>query len=62
MNNSGWKRTPRKRPLERLSSHIDFEFFRKPLSVLRGSEIDPSMGGRQSYDEVLMFKILILQC
>lgn len=48
-------------PLERLSSHIDFEFFRKPLSVLRDSETDPSKGGRPSYDEVLMFKILILQ-
>lgn len=48
-------------PLERLSSHIDFEFFRKPLSVLRDSETTPSKGGRPSYDEVLMFKILILQ-
>jgi hypothetical protein len=55
------KLSQKKDPLERLSSHIDFEFFRKPLSVLRDSETDPSRGGRPSYDEVLMFKILILQ-
>jgi len=48
-------------PLEKLSAHIDFEFFRKPLSVLREVSTDPSKGGRPSYDEVLMFKILILQ-
>ena len=48
-------------PLEKLTTHIDFEFFRKPLSVLRDATTDPSKGGRPSYDEVLMFKILILQ-
>jgi IS5 family transposase len=48
-------------PLERLSSHIDFEFFRKPLQQFFDKEADPSKGGRPPYDYVLMFKILILQ-
>ena len=48
-------------PLERLSSHIDFEYFRKPLERSLSKERDISKGGRPSYDVVLMFKILILQ-
>lgn len=48
-------------PFEKLSAHIDFEFFRKLLSALREVSTDPSKGGRPSYDEVLSFKILILQ-
>ncbi|MEJ7609799.1 MAG: IS5 family transposase [Ferruginibacter sp.] len=48
-------------PLERLSGHIDFEFFRKPLSKFFDKDYDPAKGGRPAYDYVLMFKILILQ-
>lgn len=47
-------------PLERLSTHIDFEFFRKPLEKALGKS-DNSNGGRPAYDYVLLFKILILQ-
>lgn len=48
-------------PLEKLSGHIDFEYFRKPLekSLVKGGE--NNKGGRPAYDAVLMFKILILQ-
>jgi len=48
-------------PLERLSSHIDFEYFRKPLEKFFKKETENSKGGRPAYDAVLMFKILILQ-
>lgn len=48
-------------PLERLSGHIDFEFFRKPLRKFFDKDTDPAKGGRPAYDYVLMFKILILQ-
>ena len=48
-------------PLERLSAHIDFEYFRKPLAAFLNKDIDRSKGGRPAYDYVLMFKILILQ-
>src|SRR4028118_1475821 len=48
-------------PLERLSAHIDFEYFRELLEKeLRPSSSD-NKGGRPAYDVVLMFKILILQ-
>lgn len=55
------KLTKKKDPLERLSNHIDFEYFRKPLEKFfyRDKEIDK--GGRPAYDCILMFKILILQ-
>lgn len=48
-------------PLQRLSTHIDFEFFRKPLQKFIANDNDRSKGGRPAYDAVLMFKILILQ-
>jgi transposase, IS5 family len=48
-------------PLERLSAHIDFEYFRKPLEQFLDKHIDRSKGGRPAYDYVMMFKILILQ-
>lgn len=48
-------------PLERLSQHIDFEYFRKPLEKPLIKDADKSKGGRPAYDVVLMFKILILQ-
>lgn len=48
-------------PLEKLSSHIDFEYFRKPLEKTLIKDADKSKGGRPAYDVVLMFKILILQ-
>ena len=48
-------------PLEKLNSHIDFEYFRKPLEKSLVKDIDNSKGGRPAYDVVLMFKILILQ-
>lgn len=48
-------------PLEQLSRHIDFDFFRNPLKKFFDKDIDPSKGGRPAYDNVLMFKILILQ-
>lgn len=48
-------------PLERLTAHIDFEYFRLPLEAALRPSVDPSKGGRPAYDVVLMFKILILQ-
>lgn len=48
-------------PLEKLSSHIDFEYFRKPLQKALLKNTDKSKGGRPAYDVVRMFKILILQ-
>lgn len=50
-----------KDPLERLSSYIDFDYFRKPLRKYFDKVVDHSKGGRPGYDYVLMFKILILQ-
>ena len=47
--------------MEKLSSHIDFEFFRKTLEKALIKKVDKSKGGRPAYDVVLMFKILILQ-
>lgn len=48
-------------PLEKLNSHIDFEYFRKPLEKALSKNADKIKGGRPAYDVVLMFKILILQ-
>ena len=50
-----------KDPLERLSSYIDFEYFRKKLQKYRGKEVDRSKGGRPGYDYVLISKILTLE-
>ncbi len=54
------KLSKQKDPLEKLSSHIDFEYFRKPLKQFFYKASDPSKGGHPAYDYVLMFKILIL--
>jgi len=48
-------------PLEKLSGHIDFEYFRNTLEKALIKEEEKSKGGRPAYDVVLMFKILILQ-
>lgn len=48
-------------PLEKLNSHIDFEYFRKPLGKALAKNVENNKGGRPPYDVVLMFKILILQ-
>ena len=49
-------------PLKRLSAHIDFEYFRKPLEQFFAKDkADSTKGGRPAYDCVTMFKILILQ-
>jgi IS5 family transposase len=48
-------------PLERLSAHIDFEYFREPLEKELRPSSSGNKGGRPAYDVVLMFKILILQ-
>lgn len=47
-------------PVERLSSVVDFEVFRGPLTAAlrRGPR---SKGGRPPFDAVLMFKVLVLQ-
>lgn len=55
------KLTKKQDPLERLSSYIDFEYFRKPLEKVLIKGHDKGKGGRPPYDSVLMFKILILQ-
>jgi transposase, IS5 family len=46
--------------LERLNAIVDFEMFRADLqgAVPRS---DRSRGGRPPYDQVLMFRVLILQ-
>lgn len=48
-------------PLERLGTHIDFEFFRKPLAKYFKKDRESNKGGRPAYDHLLLFKILILQ-
>lgn len=55
------KLSKHKDPLEKLSSYIDFEYFRKPLKRFFDKPTDPAKGGRPAYDYLLMFKILILQ-
>jgi IS5 family transposase len=47
-------------PLEKLSSVIDFETFRKTIEQVI-SFSNKERGGRPAWDSVLMFKILILQ-
>jgi transposase, IS5 family len=47
-------------PLERLNAVVPWDVFRKPLAkALKRS--DGAKGGRPPYDQVLMFKILVLQ-
>ena len=46
-------------PLEALAKVVDFEIFRAPLEAALGYS-DGSKGGRPAYDEVAMFKVLIL--
>lgn len=48
-------------PLVKLQQHIDFEIFRKPLEEHFTAGKDPVLGGRPSFDYLMMFKILILQ-
>jgi IS5 family transposase len=48
-------------PLEKLQAHVDFEIFRPVLKKIQDKDRDESLGGRPRYDEVLMFKILVLQ-
>lgn len=48
-------------PLVKLQQHIDFELFRKPLEDHFTAGKNPVLGGRPSFDYLLMFKILILQ-
>lgn len=55
------KLTRKQDPLEKLSSYIDFEYFRKPLEKAIRRNANKDKGGRPGYDLVLMFKILILQ-
>ena len=55
------KLTKKQDPLERLSNHIDFEYFRKPLDKFMRKQKDNNTSGRPPYDSILMFKILILQ-
>lgn len=46
--------------LEQLRGIIDFEIFRKPIKQAL-YRVPKGAGGRPSYDEVMMFKILVLQ-
>ncbi len=55
------KLSKQKNPLGKLSSHIDFEYFRKPLKHFFDKASDLRKGGRPAYDYILMFKVLILQ-
>lgn len=55
------KISKQKDPLVKLSSYIDFEYFRKPLKQFFDKASDARKGGRPPYDYVLLFKILILQ-
>lgn len=47
--------------LVKLQAHIDFEVFRKPLEAHFELGKDRSLGGRPSFDYLMMFEILILQ-
>lgn len=46
--------------LTRLEASLDWEMFRNPIKQAIRKE-DQGLGGRPLYDEVLMFKILVLQ-
>lgn len=47
-------------PLQILTQHIDFEFFRPLLEEELYGDYDASRGGRPPYDVVQMFKLLVL--
>jgi len=47
-------------PLEKLVATVDFELFRPVLTKALGGS-DPSKGGRPGFDQVLKFKMLVLQ-
>jgi IS5 family transposase len=48
-------------PLIKLQAHIDFELFRKPLEAHFELGKNKSLGGRPSFDYLMMFKVLVLQ-
>jgi len=48
-------------PLERLDGVIDWESFRTKLQEALDTSKKPELGGRPSFDPVMMFKIVILQ-
>ena len=50
-----------KDPLDIVSKHINFEFFRDDLDKYFSQGKDYSKGGRPSFDYVLMFKVLLIQ-
>jgi hypothetical protein len=45
-------------PLEKINKTIDWEIFRKPIG--KAIRKDMSKGGRPPFDEVFMFKIVML--
>ena len=47
-------------PLEKLNAAVDWEIFRKPIRS-RVRKEDYSKGGRPPKDEIMMFKITLLQ-
>ena len=57
---SRYQKLNEKDPLVALDKLIDWENFRDTLIKIR-PEVRKSPAGRRAYDEVLMFKILVLQ-
>ena len=55
-----FKKLDEKDPLIKLTQLIDWEMFRSTLEKVREKE-RKSNAGRKPYDDVLMFKVLILQ-
>ena len=47
-------------PLPKIDNVVDWELFRPTLKRIRPKK-DPRKGGRPPFDEVLMFKVLLLQ-
>jgi len=48
-------------PLLKLNKHINWEIFRPILNQLEKTDAETRKGGRPSYDNILLFKMLILQ-
>jgi hypothetical protein len=46
--------------LEKINEMIEWEMFREPI-VKRIRKVDEGQGGRPPWDEVLMFKVIMLQ-